>query len=129
MSSVFTKIINKEIPGYVIDQNDHCIAILAKGQIQKGHTLIIPKLEIDKFTDMSADDYINLQTFAHQIALKLALAFPNKSRIVMNIVGFEVPHVHIHLIPCNNIEEAYCTVENVYDSIEMQTILELIKNA
>lgn len=129
MSTVFTKIIKGELPAFIIEQNDNYIAILARGQVQEGHTLVIPKQEIDKFTDLTQIKYTELQNFAYHISKKLESAFPNKTRIVMNIVGFEVPHVHIHLIPCDSIEQAFNTDAKEYDNTKMQTLLEKIKNA
>jgi histidine triad (HIT) family protein len=129
MSSVFTKIISGQIPAFIIEQNDKYIAILARGQVQDGHTLVIPKQEIDKFTDLTQIEYTELQNFAYHISKRLESAFPNKARIVMNIVGFEVPHVHIHLIPCDNIQEAFSTDAKEYDTAKMQILLEKIKNA
>jgi histidine triad (HIT) family protein len=127
MNSIFSRIIRNEIPSFKILENDTCIAILARGQVQEGHTLIIPKKEIDKYTDMEEQRYLELQEFCLKVAKILKKAYPNKERIIQNIVGFEVPHVHIHLIPSNSIIEGLRTEEKVYDDNKMNEILEHIK--
>jgi histidine triad (HIT) family protein len=126
MQSIFTKIINKEIPAYIVDETDQFIAILAKEQVQDGHTLVIPKMDIDNYLDMENAQYLALQEYTFKIAKLLKKAYPNKTRIVQNIVGFEVPHVHIHLIPANSIEEALHTSNRVLEAQVMQSILENI---
>jgi histidine triad (HIT) family protein len=128
MDSVFTRIIKREIPGYIVDETDQYIAILARGQVQPGHTLVIPKQPIDKYTDMNINDYGNLQSYACIIAKLLIKAYPDKQRIIMNIVGFEVDHLHIHLIPANSEKESY-TPGQILSDDEMNTILTLILGA
>ncbi len=125
MSSVFTQIVERKIPAYIVDENEKFIAILARGQVQHGHTLVIPKSYIDKYTDMDPKDFGELQEYACIIAKKLKLAFPSKARIIMNIVGFEVPHLHIHLIPSNSEKESYGP-GNILSEDKMKTILETI---
>ncbi|MGL4759712.1 MAG: HIT family protein [Patescibacteria group bacterium] len=127
MTSVFSKIINKELPAYIVDENESYIAILARGQVQPGHTLIIPKQHIDKYTDMDETAFAEIQKYALTIAKKLKNVFHEKERIIMNIVGFEVPHLHIHLVPANNIEEGYAQGV-VLDDEGMQHILKRILN-
>jgi histidine triad (HIT) family protein len=128
MPSIFTRIINREIPSFIIDETDKYIAILAKDQMQPGHTLVIPKNEIDNYLDMSPEEYADLQVYAQTIAQKLKKAFPDKARIIMNIVGFEVPHLHIHLIPANSIQEAFMSKPEVLSDFKMKEILSLILN-
>ncbi len=101
MSSIFTKIIEDEIPSYKIAETDKFIAILDVNPNAKGHTLCIPKKEVDKIFDLEEDLYIELMAFARKIALALKKSVSCK-RIGMAVVGLEVPHVHVHLIPLNN---------------------------
>ena len=119
MESIFTKIINNQVEAYVIDKTENFITILAKDQITHGHTLVIPIVPVGNFTKMNSSDYGNLQIYAQKIAKVLELAFPNKKRIVLNIVGFEIDHVHIHLIPCDSIAEAFGSVPEVLDQLTM----------
>jgi histidine triad (HIT) family protein len=128
MPSIFTRIINREIPSFIIDETDKYIAILAKDQMQPGHTLVIPKQEIDNYLDMSPEEYADLQVYAQSIAQKLKKAFPDKSRIIMNIVGFEVPHIHIHLIPANSIQEAFMSEPEVLSDEKMAELMKFFIN-
>ncbi len=104
MSSIFTKIINGEIPAYKIAENDKFLAFLDVNPNAKGHTLCIPKQEINKIFDMDEDLYLELMQFSRKIAIALEKAIDCK-RIGMAVVGLEVPHVHVHLIPLNEMDE------------------------
>lgn len=104
MSSVFTKIINGEIPAYKIAENEKFLAFFDVNPNAKGHTLCIPKQEINKIFEMDADLYGELMQFSRKIAIALEKAVPCK-RVGMAVVGLEVPHVHVHLIPLNEMDE------------------------
>ncbi|WP_144282558.1 HIT family protein [Chryseobacterium echinoideorum] len=104
MSSVFTKIINGEIPAYKIAEDEHFIAFLDVMPLVKGHTLVVPKKEVDLIFDLEAEDYKNLWSFAQKIAKKIKNAVPCV-RVGVAVVGLEVPHAHIHLIPLNTVED------------------------
>ena len=104
MSSIFTKIINGEIPSYKIAENENFIAFLDVNPNAKGHTLCIPKQEINKIFDLNEDLYIGLMQFSRKIAIALEKAVPCK-RIGMAVIGLEVPHAHVHLIPLNEMDE------------------------
>ncbi|MDD3003325.1 HIT domain-containing protein [Flavobacterium sp.] len=104
MSSVFTKIINGELPAYKIAENDKFLAFLDVNPNAKGHTLCIPKQEINKIFDMEEDLYTELMQFSRKIAIALEKAIQCK-RVGMAVVGLEVPHVHVHLIPLNEMDE------------------------
>ena len=104
MSSVFTKIINGEIPAYKIAENEKFLAFFDVNPNAKGHTLCIPKQEINKIFDMDADLYGELMQFSRKIAIALEKAVPCK-RVGMAVIGLEVPHVHVHLIPLNEMDE------------------------
>ena len=104
MSSIFTKIVNGEIPCYKISEDDNFLAFLDVNPNAKGHTLCIPKKEINKIFDMDDSLYLGLMQFSKKIAIALEKAVPCK-RVGMAVVGLEVPHAHVHLIPLNEMDE------------------------
>ena len=104
MPSIFTKIINGEIPCYKIAEDENFIAFLDVNPNAKGHTLCVPKQEIDKIFDIKDDLYIGLMQFSKKIAIALEKTVSCK-RIGMAVVGLEVPHAHVHLIPLNEMDE------------------------
>lgn len=104
MSSIFTKIVNGEIPCYKIAEDEKFLAFLDVNPNAKGHTLCIPKQEINKIFDMEEDLYLGLLQFSRKIAVALEKAVPCK-RVGMAVVGLEVPHAHVHLIPLNEMDE------------------------
>jgi len=104
MSSIFTKIVNGEIPCYKIAEDDNFLAFLDVNPNAKGHTLCIPKQEIDKLFDIEDDLYLGLMAFSKKIAVALEKTVPCK-RIGMAVIGLEVPHAHVHLIPLNEMDE------------------------
>ena len=104
MSSIFTKIIEGEIPSYKIaEDNDH-LAFLDAMPLVKGHTLVIPKIETDFIFDLESEAHKNLWGFAQTVAIKMKQTFPDK-RIAVAVIGLEVPHAHIHLIPIDKTED------------------------
>jgi len=104
MSSIFTKIVNGEIPAYKIAEDDNYLAFLDVNPNAKGHTLCIPKQEIDKIFDMDDELYLGLMKFSKKIAIALEKTVLCK-RVGMAVVGLEVPHAHVHLIPLNHMDE------------------------
>jgi histidine triad (HIT) family protein len=104
MSSIFTKIVNGEIPCYKITEDDNFLAFLDVNPNAEGHTLCIPKLEIDKLFDLDDELYIGLMQFSKKVAIALEKTVPCK-RIGMSVIGLEVPHAHVHLIPLNEMED------------------------
>ncbi len=104
MSSIFTKIINGEIPCYKIAEDDNFLAFLDVNPNAKGHTLCVPKQEIDKIFELEDDVYIGLMKFSKKIAIALEKTVPC-NRIGMAVIGLEVPHAHVHLIPLNEMGE------------------------
>ncbi len=104
MSSIFTKIINGELPAYKIAEDDKFLAFLDVNPNAKGHTLCIPKQEINKIFHMDESLYLELMQFSRKIAIALEKAVDCK-RVGMAVVGLEVPHVHVHLIPLNEMDE------------------------
>ncbi|UOK42878.1 MULTISPECIES: HIT family protein [Flavobacterium] len=104
MASIFTKIINGEIPCYKVAEDDNFIAFLDVNPNAKGHTLCVPKQEIDKIFDMEEDHYLALMKFSRKVAKALEKTVACK-RIGVSVIGLEVPHVHVHLIPLNEMGE------------------------
>ena len=104
MPSIFTKIINGEIPCYKIAEDENFFAFLDINPNAKGHTLCVPKKEIDKLFDIEDDLYLGLMQFSKKIAVALEKTVPC-NRIGMAVIGLEVPHAHIHLIPLNEMGE------------------------
>lgn len=104
MASLFTKIVKGEIPAYKIAETDRFLAFLDLYPLAKGHVLVIPKKETDYIFDVDADEYIELWAFAKQIAKAMDKAIPCK-RVGLAVVGLEVPHAHIHLIPLQTVED------------------------
>jgi histidine triad (HIT) family protein len=101
MPSIFSKIITGEIPCYKVAENDHCIAFLDISPLKKGHTLVVPKKEVDYIFDLDSDTYTGLMSFTREVAVALKKAIPC-SRIGVCVIGLEVPHAHVHLIPINS---------------------------
>ena len=104
MSSIFTKIIRGELPCYKIDETDDCFAFLDINPNSKGHTLCILKKEIDYIFDLNSEDYQKLMNFSRKIAIALKKSV-NCKRISLSVVGLEVPHVHVHLIPLESMSD------------------------
>ena len=104
MPTIFTKIINGEIPCYKVAEDDNYLAFLDVNPNAKGHTLCIPKFEVNKIFDMDEAHYLGLMHFSRKVAIALEKAVPC-IRIGMAVVGLEVPHAHVHLIPLNEMDE------------------------
>ncbi len=102
MASIFTKIINNEIPAYKIAEDDNYLAFLDVFPIAKGHTLVIPKKEVDDMFDLDDNLLGGLHVFAKKIAKAIEKVIPC-NRVGTAVIGLEVPHAHLHLIPINNI--------------------------
>ena len=102
--SVFTKIITGEIPSYKVAENDDFIAFLDINPNAKGHTLVVPKKEENKIFNLSRVDYQRLMDFSYTVAKALEKAVPCK-RVGMSVIGLEVPHVHVHLVPLNEMAD------------------------
>lgn len=104
MASIFTKIIKGEIPSYKIAENDLCYAFLDIQPLRAGHTLVVPKLEVDYLFDLPESDYLALWQFATGISHAIKASF-TCNRIGVAVVGLEVPHAHIHLIPIDRVSD------------------------
>lgn len=104
MASIFTRIINGEIPSHKIAEDERYFAFLDINPIQKGHTLVIPKKEIDYIFDLPDDLLAGMMQFSKEVARKIKSVLPC-DRIGISVVGLEVPHAHIHLIPINSVHD------------------------
>lgn len=105
MASIFTKIVNGEIPCYKVAETEEFLAFLDVNPNSKGHTLCIPKKEVDKLFDLDEDSYNGLMHFSRKVALAIKKAIPCK-RVGVSVIGLEVPHAHVHLIPLQSMEDA-----------------------
>jgi len=102
--SVFTKIINREIPAHIVAENTKFIAFLDVNPNAKGHTLCVPKQEIDKIFDLEKNHFLELMSFSYDVAKAIEKSIACK-RVGVSVVGLEVAHVHVHLIPLNDIAD------------------------
>ena len=121
MGSIFTKIINGDIPSYKIAEDDNYFAFLDINPNAKGHTLCVPKKEVDKITDMDEADYLELMSFSRKVGKAIEAAIDCK-RVGITVIGLEVPHVHVHLIPLNKIADATFTKKVQLSMEEFQEI-------
>lgn len=129
MASIFTKIIAGEIPSYKVAENDDFLAFLDIMPLQKGHVLVIPKKEVDFIFDLDDELLGNMMVFAKQVAHKIKAAIPCK-RIGVAVIGLEVPHAHIHLIPINTMNDMNFANEKLRLSPEeMDDICKKIQNS
>lgn len=104
MASIFTKIINGEIPCYKVAEDDNYFAFLDIDPNAKGHTLCVPKKEVDKLLDLDEETYLGLMKFARKVGLAIEKTV-DCNRVGMSVIGLEVPHVHVHLIPLNEMKD------------------------
>ena len=127
MSSIFTKIIKGELPCYKIDETDDCFAFLDINPNRKGHTLCVLKKEIDYIFDLNSEDYQKLMNFSRKIAIALKKSV-NCKRIALSVVGLEVPHVHVHLIPLESMSDMNFDRSIKLDDNEFKSIVIKIKS-
>ena len=126
MASIFTKIIQGEIPCYKIADDEHCFAFLDINPNAIGHTLCIPKQEVDKLFDLPKERYHELLEFARKIAIALEKAIPCE-RVGMAVVGLEVHHAHIHLIPISQMSEMTFQEKVALTPEEFQEVADKVK--
>ena len=129
MTSIFTKIINREIESFIVDEDNDNLAFLDIAPLAKGHILVIPKKETDYIFDLDTIEYLSLWNFTQKIATAMKKVLPC-DRIGVSVIGFEVPHVHIHLVPINNISDLNFENKKLnLTSAEMKKIAQLITSA
>ena len=127
MASIFTKIINEEIPCYKVAEDKDFIAFLDINPNAKGHTLCIPKIEVDKVFDLNEETYVALMKFTRKVAIALEKTVPCK-RIGMSVIGLEVPHVHVHLIPLHNMDDIRFEKKVSLNSEDFKILIEKIQS-
>lgn len=127
MSSIFTKIVNGEIPCYKIAEDENFLAFLDVNPNAKGHTLCIPKQEINKIFDIEDELYLGLMAFSKKVAVALEKTVSCK-RIGMAVIGLEVPHAHVHLIPLNEMDEMRFQNKVSLTKEEFEDLAKAIKN-
>lgn len=129
MPSIFTRIINREIPGYIVAEDDRYIAFLDINPLVLGHTLVVPKQEVDFIFDLDDDTLAGLNVFAKKVAHAIKKAVPCK-RIGVAVIGLEVPHTHVHLVPMNSMGDLNFTRSKLSPSKgELETTAKKIKEA
>ena len=127
MSSIFTKIIRGEIPCYKVDETEDCLAFLDINPNSYGHTLCILKKEIDYIFDLSDEEFLSLMKFSKRVALGIKKSVDCK-RVAMSVVGLEVPHVHVHLIPINNMNDLNFSNNLGLEKINFEQVCNKIKS-
>lgn len=129
MESIFSKIISKEIPAYIIEETTDYIAFLDVFPLAKGHVLVVPKKQVDYIFDLDSETYKGLWSFAQQISHRLKRAIPCK-RIGIAVIGIEVPHAHIHLLPLQSVEDINFSRQKLkLSDTEMKDIQNAILNS
>jgi len=127
MASIFTKIVNGEIPCYKVAETEDFLAFLDVNPNSKGHTLCIPKKEVDKIFDLDETTYNGLMSFSRNVARAIEKAIPCK-RVGISVIGLEVPHVHVHLIPLHTMEDARFTTKTTLTKEEFEDIAKAINS-
>ena len=129
MATIFTKIINREIPGHIVAEDDRFIAFLDVMPLVEGHTLIVPKKEVDYIFDLDDATLSDMMVFAKKVAVGVKKVIPCK-RIGIAVIGLEVPHTHVHLVPMNSMGDINFTKPKLSLSQElMKSTAEKIRNA
>ena len=115
MASIFTRIINREIPGYIVAEDEQCMAFLDINPLVMGHTLVVPKKEVDYIYDLDDQTLAALNLFAKKVAVAIEKSVSCK-RIGVAVIGLEVPHTHIHLVPMNRTDDLNFTRDKLSPS-------------
>lgn len=127
-ASLFTKIVNGEIAAYKVAEDDLYLAFLDVFPTTKGHTLVIPKQQVDYIFDLDEELYMGLMAFARKVAVAVEKTIPCK-RIGVAVVGLEVPHAHVHLIPLNSMQDMNFAHKQKFSKEEFEEVAEKIKAA
>lgn len=125
MKTIFSKIINKDIPCHLVAEDAHTIAFMDINPIAKGHVLVVPKIQIDYLFDLNYNQYHALWDFAKKISIALKKTI-SCERIAVSVIGLEVPHAHIHLVPINKISDVDFSNQLSISSLELDNIAKKI---
>lgn len=128
MATIFDKIISGEIPSYKVAEDENFLAFLDVFPVQKGHVLVIPKIGVDNIFDMSDHDLASMHVFAKKVAIAIKSVIPC-TKVGMSVIGLEVPHAHIHLVPINQLSDMDFTNKKQFSSEEMMEVAAAIKAA
>ena len=129
MSSIFSKIVSGDIPAYKVAEDEHHLAFLDIFPLAKGHMLVIPKKETDYIFDITSDEYLELWKFAQKVAKGMDKVIACE-RIGVAVIGLEVPHTHIHLVPLNNVSDINFERPKLkFSEAEMKAVSDLLKSA
>ncbi len=126
--SIFTKIVKGEIPAYKVAEDEQFLAFLDVFPTTQGHTLVIPKQQIDYLFDLDDDLYLGLMAFAKKVAAAVERAIPCK-RVGVAVVGLEVPHAHVHLIPINKMADMNFANKQQFSKEQFEEVAEKIRQA
>jgi len=128
MASIFTKIIKGEIPCYKIGETEKAFAFLDISPLHSGHTLVVPKNEVDYIFDLPDEDYQALMAFAKKVAHAVGKAIPSE-RVGVAVIGLEVPHAHVHLVPIDSVSDIdFSRPKMQFPAEEMETIAQKIRS-
>jgi len=128
VETLFTKIINGEIPSYKVAEDAYSYVFLDINPNTKGHVLCVPKTAVDKIFDLAEEDYQQLMSFSRRVALAMRTVISSK-RIAMSVIGLEVPHAHVHLIPIEKMGDASFQNKTKVSAEEMKAIADHIAHA
>lgn len=129
MSTIFTKIIQREIPAFIVAEDDKNIAFLDINPLSEGHTLVVPKVEVDYLFDLSTEDYSSLWFFAQKVSKAIGQVTTAK-RVGVAVIGLEVPHAHIHLVPISELGDIdFSKPKLLLSKEDLLKVCEKIRNA
>lgn len=127
MASIFTRIIEGEIPGRIVWRDDHCVAMVDIRPLHRGHTLVIPITEVDRWTDLSAEVASHCLTVAHSVGRAQQEAFA-PARVGLVIAGFEVPHAHVHVVPIDDMRDLdFSRVDTDPDPADLDSVADTLR--
>ena len=126
MSSIFSKIINREIPAYIVSEDKDNIAFMDIFPIQRGHVLVVPKKEVDNIFELPLESYLSLFSFAKKVSHSIQKVV-SCNRIGISVIGLEVPHAHIHLVPINKLDDMDFKRKKNISEIELLDLTERIR--
>lgn len=129
MASIFTRIVQGEIPCHKVAENKDFLAFLDIAPVKAGHTLVVPKMEVDRFFDLPEDLLRNIMPFAQEVAARIEKVFPC-DRVGVSVVGLEVPHAHVHLIPIDRLSDMdFARPKLEFTQEELAAMAEQLRNA